>query len=217
VSPLRQNAVRSIAAAGLACLLLAISIATAGAAESNGPEGDHLVASDIPVVSTAQAVTLMRFNGAGASDGANWKLPTVASGSNNPFTLGGESAAVGALARSVNGKYVTLAGTTTALGGNAEGTDPRVVARVDGAGTVDTSTTLGKTFGGSKIRGAVTNDGSAFWVTGNGNTEGSTPLGGMVYQPLGATGTPTAALTRLRMSMWRCSTSRPEVCGSPGR
>ena len=112
------------------------------------------------------------------------------------FTLQGDSNAVGALARSVNGKYVTLAGYTAAVGANAEGTDARVVARVNGAGTVDTSTTLGKTFGASKIRGAVTNDGSGFWVTGNGNTEGSTPLGGMVYQPLGATGTPTVIVSK---------------------
>jgi hypothetical protein len=32
-----------------------------------------------------------------------------------------------------------------------------------------------------------------------------------------ATGTVTASLTRARMSRWRCSTSRPETCGSPGR
>ncbi|HVW46981.1 MAG TPA: DUF3616 domain-containing protein [Solirubrobacterales bacterium] len=172
------------------------AIASAGAAESNGPEADHLVVSQIPVTSSAQGVTLVRFNGAGTSDGPNWALPTTTSGSNNRFTLGGESNAVGALALSANGKYVTLAGTTAAVGGNAEGTDARVVARVDGAGNVDTSTTLGKTFGASKIRGAVTRDGNEFWVTGNGNTEGSTPLGGMVYQPLGSTGTPTVIVSK---------------------
>ena len=34
---------------------------------------------------------------------------------------------------------------------------------------------------------------------------------------LTATGTVTASLTRAKMSRWRCSTSRPEVCGSPGQ
>ena len=34
---------------------------------------------------------------------------------------------------------------------------------------------------------------------------------------LTATGTLTASLTRLRTSMWRCSTSLPAICGSPGR
>jgi hypothetical protein len=197
VSPLSRNAFKSLLVAVMASALFAIAaITSAGAAEPTGPEGDHLVVSQIPVVSTAQGVTLVRFNGAGASDGASWPLPTTTSGANNRFTLGGESNAVGALARSADGKYVTLAGTTAAVGGNAEGTDARVVARVNGAGTVDTSTTLGKTFGGSKVRGAVTNDGNQFWVTGNGNTEGSTPLGGMVYQPLGSTGTPTVIVSR---------------------
>src|SRR6201999_371590 len=115
---------------------------------------------------------------------------TVKSGSNNPFTLQGDSNAVGALARSVNGRYVTLAGYQTAVGGNPEATGARVVARVDAAGNVDTSTTLGKTFEKEKIRGAVTNDGSGFWVTGNGNGSGNTPLGGMIYQPLGSSATP---------------------------
>ncbi|HKZ14577.1 MAG TPA: DUF3616 domain-containing protein [Solirubrobacterales bacterium] len=185
-------------AASLALAVVAIS--SAGAAEGTGREGDHLVVSQIPVAATAQGVTLVRFNGLGTSDGSSWALPTTTSGSNNRFTLGGESNAVGALARSVNGKYVTLAGTTAAVGGNPEGTDPRVVARVNGAGTVDTSTTLGKTFGASKIRGAVTNDGNQFWVTGNGNTEGSTPLGGMVYQPFGGTGTPTVIVSKEALS-----------------
>jgi Fibronectin type III domain/Protein of unknown function (DUF3616) len=197
LSRLSRNAVRWLVAAGLACLLIAaLTIATAGAAESSGLEGDHLVVSDVSNVSTAQGVTLIRFNGLGTSDGSNWALPTTTSGANQRFTIEGSTDAEGALARSANGKYLTLAGTTAAVGGNAESTDPRVVARVNAAGTVDTSTTLGKTFLSSKIRGAVTNDGSSFWVTGNGNTSGSTPLGGMIYQPLGSTSTPTAIVSK---------------------
>jgi len=180
----------------LAALIVAVTgIATAGADES-GPSGDHLVISRIPSISTAQGITLVRVNGAGTSDGSNWALPTTASGSNKAITLQGDSNAVGALARSVDKRYVTMAGYQTAVGGNPEATGARVVARIDASGTVDTSTTLGKTFEKEKIRGAATSNGTGFWVTGNGNGSGNTPLGGMIYQPLGATGTPTVIVSK---------------------
>jgi Fibronectin type III domain/Protein of unknown function (DUF3616) len=183
-------------AAALACLILAIvGLASAGA-DAGGPGEDHLVASRLPVAGNAQAVTLARFNGAGTSDGANWSLPTSPSGSNNRFTLEGDSNAVGALARSADGRYITLAGYTQPLGatlGNSSDTAPRVVARVDSLGNVDTSTTLSTNFTQEKIRGAVTNDGSGFWVTGHGNT--ASPKGGMVYAPLGSS-KPTVLFTK---------------------
>ena len=58
---------------------------------------------------------------------------------------------------------------------------PRVVARVDGSGNVDTSTIL-NAFTGNNPRGAVTDDGTHFWVTGAG-TSGNPR--GIVYAPLG--------------------------------
>jgi hypothetical protein len=71
LSRLSRDAVRWLVAAGLACLLIAaLTIASAGAAEF-GAEGDHLVVSDVANLSSAQAVTLIRFNGLGASDGSN--------------------------------------------------------------------------------------------------------------------------------------------------
>ncbi len=192
----RRSAVNWTIAGVLACLILALAgLASAGADEPAGPGGDHLVVSRLPVVASAQAVTLVRFNGTGVSDGTSWALPTVASGPNHPFTLQGDSNAVGALARSADGRYVTLAGYTTALGGNPEAADARDVARVNAVGDVDTSTTLGKTFQKEKIRGAVSDDGSRFWVTGNGNGTGNTPLGGMIYAPLGSS-SPSAIFSR---------------------
>jgi len=192
----RRSAVTWSLAGVLACLILAIAgLAIAGADEPAGPGNDHLVVSRIPTASTSQAVTLVRFNGTGVSDGANWALPTTTSGSNHPFTLQGDSNAVGALARSADGRYVTLAGYTTAVGGNPEAADARDVARVNAVGTADTSTTLGKTFLKEKIRGVVTDDGSRFWVTGNGNGSGNTPLGGMIFAPLGSS-SPSAIFSR---------------------
>jgi hypothetical protein len=189
---------RSIAtlafAALLACLVLAVSgLGSAGAAAPAGPAEEELIVSRLPEVGTTQPVTLVRLSGTGVAAGAEWTLPTSASGANNAFTLQGNSNAVGALARSADGRYVTLAGYTTAVGGNPEAADPRVVARVNSAGEIDTSTTLGTTFEKEKIRGAVSNDGSSFWVTGNGN--GTAPLGGMVYATDGSS-TPTVIVSR---------------------
>jgi hypothetical protein len=181
-------------AALLACLVLAVSgLGSAGAAAPAGPAEEQLIVSRLPEAGTAQPVTLVRLSGTGVAEGAEWTLPTTASGANHPFTLQGNSNAVGALARSADGRYVTLAGYTTAVGGNPEAADPRVVARVDSAGEIDTSTTLGTTFEKEKIRGAVSNDGSSFWVTGNGN--GTAPLGGMVYAPDGSS-SPTVIVSR---------------------
>ncbi len=190
----RRSAATWSTAGVLACVILAIA-GLASADEPAGPGGDHLVVSRIPTLSTSQAVTLVRFNGAGTSDGANWALPATASGSNHPFTLQGDSNAVGSVALSADGRYLTLAGYTTAVGGNPEAADARDVARVNAVGTADTSTTLGKTFLKEKIRGAVTDDGTRFWVTGNGNGSGNTPLGGMIYAPLGST-SPAAIFSR---------------------
>ncbi len=198
---LRRNAANWSVAVLLACLLAAIyGLAVAGAAEPSGPEGDHLVVSRVPVAANAQAVTIVRFNGAGVSDGADWALPTAPSGSNNRFTLEGDSTAVGALALSADERYVTLAGYTQPLGttlGNSSDTAPRVVARIDPLGNIDTSTTLSTNFTQEKIRGAVTNDGSGFWVTGHGNT--ASPKGGMVYAALGSS-KPTVLFTKESVS-----------------
>jgi hypothetical protein len=174
------------------CLLAVVGLGSASAAT---PAEDHLVVSDIPNATTSQAVTLERITGAGAADGSAWALPTTASGSNKPFTLEGDSSAVGALALSGNGRYISLAGTTSPVGGAANAAEPRDVARVNAEGEIDTSTVLGATFEEEKIRGAVTNDGSSFWVTGNGNGNG-TPLGGMIYAPIGHTSTPTVIVSK---------------------
>ena len=191
------NAVRSrpiafaLTLATLVCLWLAAGPNPARAADP--PAGDHLVVSQIPSVATAQAVTLKRLDGTGASDGTGWTLPTATSGANKPFTLQGDSNAVGGVTRSADGRYVTMAGYTAAVGGSAAGSDARVVARVNAVGDANTSTTLGTAFTTQNIRGAVTNDGSSFYVAGNGNT--SAPLGALLYAPVGST-SPTVIASR---------------------
>ena len=166
-----------------AVVLAGLGVAVSASAAVPGPATDHLILSQVKVGSGATPVTLVRMTGAGAADGAAIALPTAAAGANRAFTLDGDSAAVGALARSADGRFVTLAG-YTATPGSATASVPRVVARVDGNGAVDTSTTLGTSFTQEKVRGAVTDDGSRFWVTGHGAT--ASPTGGLVSVPLGA-------------------------------
>jgi len=181
----------ALALATLVCLWFAAGPNPARAADP--PAGDHLVVSQIPSVATAQAVTLKRLDGTGASDGTGWVLPTTTSGANKPFTLQGDSNAVGGVTRSADGRFVTMAGYTAAVGESAAGSDARVVARVDAAGAANTATTLGTAFTTQNIRGAVTNDGTSFYVAGNGNT--SAPLGALLYAPLGST-SPTVIASR---------------------
>jgi hypothetical protein len=121
-------------------------------------------------------------------------LPTVAAGTNNPFTLTGGAVAEGALARSADGRFVTLAGYATGTGIANVVTAPntnRVVARVAASTSFDTSTLVGSSlaFSGQAVRSAVSDDGTHFWVSGLGG--GST--GGIVYIPFGnpATAAPT--------------------------
>lgn len=113
-------------------------------------------------------------------------LPTVDNGNNQTFTISGSATSEGSLALSGNNQYLTLAGydaaPSTANVATATGIN-RVVARIDGAGNINTSTmfTLDSAYKNNSIRGAYTLDGSAFWCSGNGS--GNT--GGTFYLPLG--------------------------------
>jgi hypothetical protein len=100
-------------------------------------------------------------------------LPTTASGSQRRFVNSGQASSEGALALSYpKGKFVTLAGYdadpgTTGVAGSASVTTNRVVARIDAAGNVDTSTSISNSFSGNNVRGAVSDDeGLRFWVSG---------------------------------------------------
>lgn len=98
-------------------------------------------------------------------------LPQVASTGNNPFVLATAQDGEGTLTRSADGRFLTLAGYATA----PAAADPvalagvqRVVARIDAAGAVDTTTLLGTAFAGDTVQAAVTDTGDAFWVAGAG-------------------------------------------------
>jgi hypothetical protein len=136
----------------------------------------------------ASAVWLERH----ASDGTlvqTIALPTAVDGSNRRLTLSGTSKLEGGLVVSSNGNYVTLAGYdaapgTAAISASESSKVNRIVARVDAAGNIDTTTRLDSAFDTASVSGAVTVDGSAFWVSGN----GAGGLGGIWYLARGTTG-----------------------------
>ena len=115
-------------------------------------------------------------------------LPAAASGSNAAFSDSGNATSDGNLALSVDGRYLSLAGYaappgTAGVTGIATATQNRVVARIDAAGIVDTSTRFNTAFNANNIRMAVSIDGSGFWAGGAGGA-----LAGAWYIPFGTTG-----------------------------
>jgi len=117
----------------------------------------------------AVPVSLDRLSLADFSSAGSIALPTTAAGSEKTFTLG-HVITEGVLTRSADGRYVTLLGYDAPLGTvdvsfSAASATPRVVARIDGAGTVSTSTTT-TSFGGT-VRAAVSDNGSRFWIATN--------------------------------------------------
>ena len=111
-------------------------------------------------------------------------IPTSSSGSNAPLTLSGTASSEGSIVPSVDGRYLTIAGYgvapgTASIAGTASSTVNRVVARIDANASIDITTKLSDASTGNNIRGAVTNDGTAFWVSG--------AAGGVRYSALGAT------------------------------
>ena len=116
-------------------------------------------------------------------------LPTSVNGSNYRFVNSGSANSEGALTLSPDKLYLCLAGYDTAVGYvgivSAAGID-RVIARVDYLGNINTTTKIPQTNGynTNNIRGAVTNDGTAFWTSGTASTSS---LGGVRYVTLGST------------------------------
>jgi hypothetical protein len=135
-------------------------------------------------------------------------LPQLASGNNAAISGEYGSASEGILQQSVNGQYLTIMGygvnanafntggtsmygttalgQTTSLTGSAYVTVPRVVALIGGNGSVNTSTALTGVFNTNNPRSVATIDGSSFYVSGQGASEGDTTEG-VFYATLGAT------------------------------
>lgn len=102
--------------------------------------------------------------------------------SNMKFVVSDTPSSDGFMTISADGRYVILAGYDAVPGTLNVASTPsavvsRVIARIDLAGNIDTTTSLGTAFSGVSVRSACSEDGSQFWVAG-GN-------GGIVLVPFG--------------------------------
>lgn len=126
----------------------------------------------------ATPVFLDEYSSTGGNPVQSLALPTAVSGNNRILTLGGTATSEGALALSTDGRYLTLAGYdaapgTASVAGTTSATTNRIVARVDVAGNIDTSTHISDGYSTSNIRGVVTDDGTHFWTAGTGTGGGT--------------------------------------------
>jgi len=142
----------------------------------------------LSVADTAVHVFIDKFHLDGTSGGASIALPTALNGGgagNQPFALASDQTE-GLLTRSADTHFLTCAGYATTPGttpvvGAASTAVQRVVARINAAGVVNTTTLLGTTaYTANNVRSAATVDGTAFWTGGAGN-----PNGGVWYATLG--------------------------------
>jgi hypothetical protein len=140
--------------------------------------------------SAAQAAIEERYVSDGAlvvETGYPASLPTSSSTSAAACTLTGSAPAEGYLSRSTtNEAYLVMACYDAAPGTVGVGTSMtaavnRVAARIDVAGTVDTSTRFATAFNGNGVRSAASTDGTALWVAG----ASSGTSGGTWYTTLG--------------------------------
>jgi hypothetical protein len=124
-------------------------------------------------------------------------MPNLDSGSTHALLLSGQNGAEGLLNRSADGYFLTLAGYDVAVGQQFVTSTfpfqfPRTVARVNRAGTVDTSTAISTTSSSSipyNPLDVVSQDGNEFWLASNLNV-GNTTESGIEY--IGSVGATTA-------------------------
>jgi hypothetical protein len=146
--------------------------------------------------SSATPVFLDEYTTAGAFV-QSVPMPIADSGANQTLTASGSATAECFITRSADRKYLIITGYdapvgTATVASSSSATFPRVMGRIDNAGTLDTSTTTtGFVAGG--IRSATSDDGSRFWAVGS--------VTGVVFQTLGASGlgtTVSSTATNLR-------------------
>ena len=128
---------------------------------------------------TTQAVFLDEYTTAGVLV-QSIALPTAPNGANRQFSFRGAASSEGYLNVSSNGLYLLLAGYDVPPGAALALTEQapasttnRVVARVDLAGGIDTSTALADAYNGGptvqgNVRSVVSDDGLRFWLSGTG-------------------------------------------------
>lgn len=176
---------------GLVASLVAVLVPAAQAAPFVG--GGVVVSlvgdgtTPITTGTVAVPITLTEYTTAGAPTGGSVTLPTVDSGATYAVA-GSMSSIFGFLKRSVDGRYLTLAGVNVPVGTQgsvfANPAFPnRVIARIDAAGAVDSSTRF--VAASTTPRSAITTNGTDLWWSGDSGGGGTT--GGIRYLTLGGT------------------------------
>jgi hypothetical protein len=158
------------------------------------PSTGELWVAKVSLTSTSStsssAVTIERIKISDETSAGSISLPTSSTGGKTPLTLSGSSISDGQLVRSSDKKYVTLAGYGVAPGtsdvsASSTSSVPRVLARIDTFGAVDTSTST-TSFSSAAIRGAASVDGSVFYAFGP---------NGILRVPFGSSGAATSITT----------------------
>jgi hypothetical protein len=166
--------VRTGTALGVAATALLAGAFPAGAATPPFTPGNLVVyrvgTGAAALSSAATPVFLDELTTAGTAVGSV-PLPTTVSGSQKALTSSGSATSEGLLTRSADGRYIVLTGYNAAVGtasvaSSASATVNRVIGRVAGDGTVDTSTALTDADTGNNVRSVASVDGSSFWVSG---------------------------------------------------
>ncbi len=118
--------------------------------------------NNVTPTSALAPVFLHEFSTSG-TDVQTLALPTTASGSNNPLTIGGTAPSEGELSLSANGAYLVVSGYDATLSGTKQ--QDSTIGLVDANGNINTSTTT-SLLTGNNTRGAASEDGTSVWVTG---------------------------------------------------
>jgi PEP-CTERM motif len=161
---------------------------------AGGPHGDE--SAPLTGSGTAAAVFVDEYlpNGTLRQTIAMPDTTPSTPGGQRAFTYSGTQNNEGNIVLSTNGQYLTMLGydqTATVAGTNSAASNvvARVIARIDMNGNVDTSTALTDVGSAQSVRNAISDDGTHFWVMGNGgNAIGATTTTNVHYvSTLGAT------------------------------
>jgi hypothetical protein len=172
----------------VAALILPLALGTAHAQSFTAGGVVVSVIGDGTTTGTiAMPIALVEYTSSGTATGMSVQLPTVDSGDNYAITGGLTSTSFGFLKRSVDGQYLTMAGASAPVGTNGSvfgsSLQPnRTIARIDVAGTVDSTTRF--VANGVTPRSVVTTDGTDLWWSGD---TGSGSTGGIRYLTIGST------------------------------
>lgn len=122
-------------------------------------------------------IRLREFTTSGSATGMEVALPVVDSGPNFAIVGSIANTSIGSLLKqSVDQRYLTI------IGNGTNATASRTIARIDNAGTVDSSTRFSAA--GVNVRSAITTTGTDLWWSGD---TGSGSTGGIRYTTLGST------------------------------